>query len=544
MQQGHTYALLVDNFSNGNNGFKLEFGGTGEFKGPIPKINLSKNQPCTVNQNFTFTSNGSANYTRVQWFFGDGASIASSTDPNPPAISYSSPGFKTAVLQVFNGDGCSVGITESFLVGLKPDLPLINGLKPRYCIGENILLNTPLQANASYSWTGPNGFTSSLQEINITIDDANKAGIYTLSVTINGCTSDTRSVTVPLIGQTPIASFISSSTKACTPQQTFTFTNSSQNFAKLRWNFGEGASILPGNSNPINTITYSSSGVKTIILEAEGNSGCISIFSQDLIVALSPDRPIISVNKPDFCLTDTIRLSTPPQTDVVYRWTGPNNFISDQRAPQIAVTSPLVAGTYSVTISRGNCSTETISMVVPPIYQNPTAAFRAEPRIPSKLAIPIKVNFFNESKDANAYLWDFGDGNTSTDTNPEHIYTSVGNFDVTLTVFKSSVCSASIVKGQFMISADNILFVPNTFTPNNDGVNDEFVISITNIKTYRIQIFNRFGVPLFLSNDIFDHWKGFYKNEILPVGTYYYVIDATDFNSNIIKKSGSVTIIK
>ena len=95
-----------------------------------------------------------------------------------------------------------------------------------------------------------------------------------------------------------------------------------------------------------------------------------------------------------------------------------------------------------------------------------------------------------------------------------------------------------------MISADNILFVPNTFTPNNDSVNDEFVISMTNIKTYRIQIFNRFGVPLFLSNDIFDHWKGFYKNEILPVGTYYYVIDAIDFNSNVIKKSGSVTLLK
>jgi gliding motility-associated-like protein len=544
MQQGHTYALLVDNFSNGNNGFKIEFGGSGEFKGPEPKINLTKNQPCTVNQNFIFTSTGSTNFTRVQWFFGEGANLASSTDANPPAISYSSPGFKTAVLQVFNGDDCSVGITESFLVGLKPDLPLINGLKPRYCIGENIILNTPIQANATYSWTGPNGFTSSLQEINIPIDDVNEAGIYTLSVTINGCTSDTKSVTVPPIGQTPIASFINSSTNTCTPQQTFTFTNSSQNYTKLRWNFGEGASILPGNSNPINTLTYSSSGVKTIILEAEGNSGCISIFSQDLIVALSPDRPIISVNKPDFCLTDTIRLSTPLQTDVVYSWTGPNNFTSDQRTPQIAVTSPLVAGTYSVTISRGNCSTETISMVVPPIYQNPIAAFRAEPRLPSKLAIPIKVSFFNESKDANAYLWDFGDGNTSTDTNPEHIYTSIGNFDVTLTVFKSSVCSASIVKGQFMISANNILFVPNTFTPNNDAVNDEFVISITNIKTYRIQIFNRYGVPLFISNDIFDHWKGFYKNEILPVGTYYYVIDATDFNSNIIKKSGSVTIIK
>lgn len=544
MQQGHTYALLVDNFSNGNNGFKIEFGGLGQFEGPVAKINLAKNQPCTINQNFTFTSTGSANYTRVQWFFGEGASLASSTDPNPPVISYSSPGFKTAVLQVFNEDGCSVGITESFLVGIKPDMPLINGLKPRYCIGENIILNTPSQTNATYSWTGPNGFTSTLQEINILVDQANKAGIYTLSVTINGCTSDIKSVTVPPIGQTPIASFKSTSTNPCTPQQTFTFTNSSQNYTKLRWNFGEGASILPGNSNPINTLTYSSSGVKTIILEAEGSSGCISIFSQDLIVALSPERPILMVNKPDFCLTDTIRLSTPSQTDVVYSWTGPNNFTSNQRTPQVIVTGPLVAGTYSLTISRGNCSTETVSVVVPPIYQNPTAAFRAEPGLPSRLSIPIRVRFFNESKDADAYLWDFGDGNTSTDTNPEHTYTRVGNFDVSLTVFKSSVCSASIVKGQFIISADNILFVPNTFTPNNDAVNDEFVISMTNIKTYRIQIFNRFGVPLFLSYNIFDHWKGFYNNEILPIGTYYYVIDATDFNSNVIKKSGSVTLIK
>ena len=45
IQKGHTYALLVDNFSNGNNGFKIEFGGTGEFVGPQPKINLAKNQP-------------------------------------------------------------------------------------------------------------------------------------------------------------------------------------------------------------------------------------------------------------------------------------------------------------------------------------------------------------------------------------------------------------------------------------------------------------------------------------------------------------------
>ncbi len=95
-----------------------------------------------------------------------------------------------------------------------------------------------------------------------------------------------------------------------------------------------------------------------------------------------------------------------------------------------------------------------------------------------------------------------------------------------------------------MISPDNILFIPNTFTPNNDASNDEFVVSMTNIKTYRIRIFNRYGTHLFTSDDLFNNWKGTYKNEPLPVGTYYYVIDATDFNDTVIKRSGSVTILR
>lgn len=258
---------------------------------------------------------------------------------------------------------------------------------------------------------------------------------------------------------------------------------------------------------------------------------------------MRPDLPILSANKPDFCLTDTIKLSTPAQADVTYQWTGPNNFTSDLRSVEIPVISGTVAGTYRLVISRDACSTQA-SIEIPAIFKNPVAAFRAEPRFPAKLSLPIRVRFFNESVDADAYMWDFGDGQFSTDKNPEHTYLDAGNFDVTLTVFKSSVCSASVVKGKFMISANNILFIPNTFTPNNDATNDEFVISITNIKTYRIQIFNRYGVSMFISEDLFDNWKGTFKNEPLPVGTYYYLINASDFNDNIIKKSGSVTILR
>ena len=545
MIQGHTYALIIDRFTPGNtNGFKLEFGGTGEFVGPEAKIVLTKNQPCSPTQSFTFNNTGSKNYNRAEWNFGEGASIATANTAGPHTVTYSSPGFKTAVLQVFNEDGCAVSITESFLVGLKPALPQITGLKPRYCIGEIIELSTPILEGASYSWTGPAGFSASTAEIKVPVDGAGKAGIYSVTVSLNGCTSDPASVTIASIGQTPTASFVITNNNPCTVGQTFTFTNSSKDFQKLRWDFGAGSNIPPGGSNPVNTITYSSGGTKTIRLEAEGSSGCISVFTQEITVALSPVKPVIIVNKPDFCLTDVIRLSTAAQSDVTYNWTGPNNFSSNLQSPEIPVTSEAVAGTYTLTLSRGNCSTETVSIVVPPIYKNPVAAFRSEPKPPAKLSFPIRVSFFNESTDADAFLWDFGDGNTSTDKDPEHTYLSAGDFDVTLTVFKSSVCSASIAQGKFMISANNILFIPNTFTPNNDALNDEFVISMTNIKSYKIQIFNRFGVSMFVSDDLFNHWKGTFNNEPLPVGTYYYLIDAVDFNGNMIKKTGPVTILR
>lgn len=376
MVAGHTYALLVDNFSNGNNGFKIEFGGSGEFEGPSGKINMIKNLPCTSAQSYTFTAMGSANYTNIEWSFGEGASIAKSTSLTPPTVTYSTPGFKSVVLQVFNADGCSVGLVESFFVGS------------------------------------------------------------------------------------------------------------------------------------------------------------------------TPDKPILTSNQPDFCVSDTIRLSAQAQDGVTYKWTGPNNFTSDLLSIEIPATSTAVAGTYTLLVSRGDCIAPPGIINVTPIFNKPVAAFRSDPSAPAKLAFPVTVKFFNESIDADTYLWDFGDGQTSTDVNPEHTYAGRGNFDVTLTASKSNACSVSIMKGTFMVGEPGSIFIPNTFTPNNDAANDEFVINMSNIKTYNIQIFNRYGILMYSSVDLSQTWDGTYENKPVPVGTYYYVLDAVDLDNNIIKKSGPVTILR
>ena len=544
MVAGRTYALLVDNFSNGNNGFKIEFGGIGEFAGPTAKIGVSTNQPCTINQNFTFSSAGSTGFTRVLWTFGNGANPATSTLASPPPVSYATPGTKTAVLQVFNEDGCSVGITLSFVVGIKPAPPPISGLQARYCIGETIALATPILSDATYNWTGPDGFTSTQREISIPVTGPVKAGIYRLTVTIFGCTSDATSVTVPPVGQTPTAAFTNQGTNLCTLQQTYRFTSQSVNFQSLRWNFGEGASVPVGSSGQNYNVTYSTSGTKVITLEAIGSNGCISTFTQQIEVSIRPDIPVIAANKPDFCLKDTIRLSTQIQAGVTYQWTGPNNFSSTQREIEIPVSSTLVAGTYNLILTRGSCSTSSVSVIIPPIFKNPVAAFRADPSAPVKLAYPITVRFYNESTDADSYLWNFGDSTTSTDINPIHIYKKKGNFDVTLTVFKSNVCNASVVQGSYMISEAGAIFIPNTFTPNNDAVNDEFVVNMNNIRTYRIKIFNRYGILMYSSQNMVENWNGTYNNEQVPVGIYYYFIEAVDFDANAIIKSGYVTILR
>jgi gliding motility-associated-like protein len=87
-------------------------------------------------------------------------------------------------------------------------------------------------------------------------------------------------------------------------------------------------------------------------------------------------------------------------------------------------------------------------------------------------------------------------------------------------------------------------YAPNTFTPNGDGVNDEFVVVISNkaaIKSFKI--FNRWGQIVYQTQDIDHYWKGLKDNSQLPTGVYYWVID-TEADLPELRKSGYVTLIR
>jgi gliding motility-associated-like protein len=87
---------------------------------------------------------------------------------------------------------------------------------------------------------------------------------------------------------------------------------------------------------------------------------------------------------------------------------------------------------------------------------------------------------------------------------------------------------------------------PNVFTPNNDGINDHFSITINGIVTFEsLSVFNRYGQQMFISKSLSTYWDGTVKGKNLPSGTYYWVFEGEDDYNNVkIRKAGSITLLR
>ena len=88
-----------------------------------------------------------------------------------------------------------------------------------------------------------------------------------------------------------------------------------------------------------------------------------------------------------------------------------------------------------------------------------------------------------------------------------------------------------------------IISIPNSFTPNGDGLNDQFIISGKFINSYELQIFNRWGEVLYQTNDLEVGWDGTSNEKTMPVGNYAYRMKIKDLNDNEYIRIGSILIL-
>lgn len=152
------------------------------------------------------------------------------------------------------------------------------------------------------------------------------------------------------------------------------------------------------------------------------------------------------------------------------------------------------------------------------------------------------IVLLNQSDSLFSYEWNYGNGSSSSGYDGVVDYGQDGEYCVTLTVTNLNSCTNSYDTCLVVYETYEVI-IPNMFTPNSDGVNDAFVIGGTEAYTYHVEIFNRWGNQLFVSEDYDNTWLGLTKSgDPLPSGTYYYYIYSNEDSTKVFK--GFVTLLR
>ncbi|MFK7970943.1 MAG: gliding motility-associated C-terminal domain-containing protein [Bacteroidia bacterium] len=179
------------------------------------------------------------------------------------------------------------------------------------------------------------------------------------------------------------------------------------------------------------------------------------------------------------------------------------------------------------------------SIEVFPYDPFPVADFTASPE--AGIA-PIDVQFLNLSSKATRYQWNFGKGYIErTDENPLQTFRA-GDWDVRLIAFSAEGCADT---AWMKLGFDRpSLFIPSAFSPNGDGVNEDFYVGSYGMTEFDFRVYTRWGNEIFYSDDPAFKWDGTYRGANVPEGVYVYKLVATSAAKRREIRTGTVTLIR
>lgn len=152
------------------------------------------------------------------------------------------------------------------------------------------------------------------------------------------------------------------------------------------------------------------------------------------------------------------------------------------------------------------------------------------------------VLFSDNSQGAHVWLWDFGDGNTSSENAPLHAYAEPGEYQVILYVESDAGCTDSA--SQKVIIESNLLFFPNAFTPDGNHLNETFQVIASDLRLFELLVFDRWGELIFSTKDPARSWDGSFRGKPCPPGTYVFRLTYAFKNQKEITKFGHIHLIR
>jgi gliding motility-associated-like protein len=328
---------------------------------PLPSAPVVSGNASLCEGSNLALSAGSINNAAYLWT-GPNGFTAAVQNPFIPNAGLSASGSYSvkAIVNGCSGPAGTIGITVYPI----PSAPTVSSNGP-VCEGTTINLAASSIANATYSWMGPNGFTSFVQQPSIANATTAAAGIYSVTATVNGCTSTsaTGTVTVHTIPSSPV---ITGNNALC-EGTTLSLAASTITGAAYSWTGPN--SFSSALQNPvISNVNTSHSG--NYFVTATVN-GCTSAASNSNVTVTSlPTAPTVSSNSP-VCTGSVLSLNAASMPGAIYNWTGPNGFSSALQNPVLPAASMADNGTYLLTVTLNGCTSAGASAASVVVHQTP-----------------------------------------------------------------------------------------------------------------------------------------------------------------------------
>ncbi len=515
-----------------------------------------KNSGCTP-ATISFSKN-MAGIVKFWWNFDDGTPI-DSVNANPvhqfTNVNLSSIEYHNVNLTVRSPGGCLD--TYTTLVTIYPAVDATFTANPDTVCSGNSVSFTAQSGASKYFWDygdGVNGYsTQSATHLYTNINTVPEVHTVTLTTTSFYNCTNVKTLDI-VVMPVPMPQF-----NADPPSQIFNAAGNPVKFTNQTnggtwnwiWRFGDGDSTNVQDPTHI----YSDVGTFNVTLIAS-NSSCSESVTHQVNITYGPPvadfDTLLSGCEPLSLVINNTSLNTDiPGT--TYKWEFGDGSISTAKNPTYTYFD---AGTYRVELTVTGPGGTSIKSQVVSSYASPKAYFEVSP---IKVFVnDERVRCFNLSEGASYYVWDFGDGDTSRVAEPYHKYMYEGVYDITLWAYSQNGCSDKYLlsPGVTVEPAGDIRF-STVFTPNKSGEIDmdhlptggpeidQFFFPPIQVKVlkYKLQIFNRWGVLIFQTNDINKPWNGYYQHKLCPQGVYVWYVEGKYENGSPFKKVGDVTLM-
>jgi gliding motility-associated-like protein len=355
------------------------------------------------------------------------------------------------------------------------------------CPDETALLSIPDALSLLNWWDG-----SQIQPIQV-----NQAGSYEVAFALGNCPGqavfEVEMVPVPTIN-------LGGDTVVCLSGETYMLNAG----VDVSWNTGETAMALAINE----TGNY----------VANWTDGICSAADEVFVEVISLPQIVLSAPS-SLCQGDTVIINS----NVEGQWN------AETWGMYHAIAS---GGLYELFINEGPCQTSASIFVA----ENSPPEMHLGPDFTSCNEAILVVQDINDS-DALSTLWNNGELEADISVNQTGMYSC--------TVYNAC---GSYTDSVFVtiIDCETMLYAPNTFTPNGDGINDEWRIQGHLVEDVVLRIFDRWGLLVFSSSDLVVPWLGQYLEgtHFVSNDTYYFIVDYTDFSGNRQRQSGVVSVIR